>query len=247
MERTPRAQRRRKASWSSRPLNVEQLGKGTLGERLAKVIRDRILLGAVKAGQRLESNRELAAQAGVSVSTVREAISELRASGLISVRAGVGTFVATGRRHASAVRASQRLMSRSDAADLRWALESALAEKAAIRASDRQLQELRFRLGERWLGRMEGDPDRFVRTDMQFHDAVAQAAGSALGVATLRLAADAAREGLRVRAHDLASHPDLQRLHTALVDAVADRSPRRAGRLARRIAVIESSGRARGP
>ncbi len=240
---TPRP---KEVTWGSRPLNIRRLGKGTLAERLAKAIRGRILFGDVKPGQRLESNRELAVEVGVSVSTVREAISELRADGMVVIRVGVGTFVAPGRRTVRAGRAARRRISQAEASDLRWAVEPAMAETAASRASSRQLQELRFRLGERWLGRVSGDPDRFLMTDRQFHDAVAQAAGNALGVASLRLAAGIAEDDLRVHARDLAGHPELDRLHGALVDAVAAHSPRRAGRLARRIAEIESGGRVGG-
>lgn len=243
MHGTTSTQRRKEVTWTSRPLNIQRLGKGTLAERLAKEIRGRILLGDVKEGQRLESNRELAAQVGVSVSTVREAISELRADGMVVIRVGVGTFVASGRRRVRAGRATRRRISQAEAADVRWAVEPAMAERAASRASGRQLQELRFRLGERWLGRVSGDPDRFLRADLQFHDAVAQAARNTLGVASLRLAAGIAKDDLRVLASDLVGHPELDGLHRALVDAVAAHSPRRAGRLARRIAAIESGGR----
>jgi GntR family transcriptional regulator, transcriptional repressor for pyruvate dehydrogenase complex len=247
MNGSPPKRRSKEVTWRSRPLNIQKLGKGTLAERLAKAIRGRILLGDVKAGQRLESNRELAAQAGVSVSTVREAISELRADGMVLIRGGVGTFVASGRRTIRAGRAARRRVSPAEAADLRWAVEPAVAETAANRASGRQLQELRFRLGERWLGRVSGDPDRFLTTDLRFHDAVAQAARNALGVASLRLAAGIAKDDLRVHASDLVQHPELDGLHSALVDAVAAHSPRRAGRLARQIAEIESGGGAGGP
>ena len=181
------------------------------------------------------------------MSTVREAISELRADGMVIVRVGVGTFVASGRRTVRAGRATRRRISQAEAADLRWAVEPAMAETAASRATGRQLQELRFRLGERWLGRVSGDPDRFLKADLQFHDAVAQAARNALGVASLRMAAGIAKDGLRVLASDLVGHPELDGLHHALVGAVAAHSPRRAARLARRIAEIESGGRAGRP
>lgn len=238
---------RRNPTWTSRPLNVPGLHRQTLGRTLAAEIRNRILLREVTGGQRLESNRELARQAGVSLSTVREAIAELRADGVIEVRPGVGTFVTRRTRSARAIRSGRRQLSRRAASDLRWALEPFFAEAAAKRATPRQLLEVRHLLGERWLSRASGDPDRFVTGDLRFHDAVAEAANNSLGVATRRLATSIVRDYLRVHVRELVGHPDLDRLHAELADAVGARQPRRAWRLARRIADIEDPARAGGP
>jgi 2-aminoadipate transaminase len=56
-------------------------------------IRDRIMTGAVKVGERLEPSRELAKRLGVHRTTVANAYAELEAEGLIQGTVGRGTFV----------------------------------------------------------------------------------------------------------------------------------------------------------
>ena len=56
-------------------------------------IRDRILEGAVKVGERLVPSRELAKRLGVHRTTVGNAYAELEAEGLIQGTVGRGTLV----------------------------------------------------------------------------------------------------------------------------------------------------------
>lgn len=116
---------------------------------------------------------------GVSMGSVREAISMLSAEGLIETRAGRGTFVAQG------ATVSDRTPT-SRAGDLherkyiealieaREILEMQLVALAAQRASDEQIAEL-----EKILERMESaitNPTRYAEADVQFHLAMAEAA-----------------------------------------------------------------------
>lgn len=243
MPRTEKRWERRVATWGSRPLNVPRLPRGTLGEQLSDNIRHRIQLGDVKPGQRLESMRELAAQAGVSLGVVREAIAELRAAGLVTVRPGAGTFVVRKMGRARSLKAARRRMNATEARDLRWAVEPILAERAAQRASDEQRQDLFLWVHERRWGRESGNPDLFIRRDLEFHDALARASRSTLGAATHRMARWYCAEEMRLRARTLARHPDLDRLHSDLADAVLDARPDRAAELARKITEIEGGQR----
>ena len=61
-------------------------------------MRRRILTGELPPGTRLPGHRELAQQYGVSVGSVREAISMLVSGGLIETQAGRGTYVGELRR-----------------------------------------------------------------------------------------------------------------------------------------------------
>ena len=55
-------------------------------------IRERIMAGAIKVGDRLEPSRELAKRLGVHRTTVGNAYAELEAEGLIQGTVGRGTF-----------------------------------------------------------------------------------------------------------------------------------------------------------
>jgi GntR family transcriptional regulator len=62
--------------------------------QLAEAIEARIATGEWRPGDRLPAERDLAAQAGISRMTARQALTWLAERGAIEVRHGVGTFVA---------------------------------------------------------------------------------------------------------------------------------------------------------
>lgn len=62
--------------------------------KIREALRQQIVQGAIKRGERLPSEHELALQFGVSRMTVRQGISDLIDEGLVYRRHGVGTFVA---------------------------------------------------------------------------------------------------------------------------------------------------------
>lgn len=61
--------------------------------RIADALRDQIRTGSLKAGDRLPAETAIANTHATSVPTVRQAMSVLRAEGLIESRHGIGTFV----------------------------------------------------------------------------------------------------------------------------------------------------------
>ena len=65
--------------------------------QIAESIRRRIRSGKLKVGDRLESERQLASNFGVSLMTARQALQSLEEEGLIERRHGSGTFVRTPR------------------------------------------------------------------------------------------------------------------------------------------------------
>lgn len=64
-----------------------------LPTQIAAAIEQEITTGALKAGEKLPAELELAKTFGVSRSVVREAIAQLRNEGLVDTRQGVGAFV----------------------------------------------------------------------------------------------------------------------------------------------------------
>ncbi|HCE69253.1 MAG: hypothetical protein A2X82_02050 [Geobacteraceae bacterium GWC2_55_20] len=70
-------------------------------------IREQILAGALRAGSRLPSSRELAGQLGVSRNVVMEAFEMLYSEGFTTARHGSGTYVASGASYPAAARAPE--------------------------------------------------------------------------------------------------------------------------------------------
>jgi DNA-binding transcriptional regulator YhcF (GntR family) len=75
-------------------LPVDRRAAVPLGTQLASRIRAAVGEGALAAGDRLPSVRELAESAGVNVNTVRAVYARLESEGIVRSEQGRGTFVA---------------------------------------------------------------------------------------------------------------------------------------------------------
>lgn len=75
-------------------IHVSIEGRGDRIERVYRGLRDAVLDGRLRHGERLPATRELAVSLGVSRSTVSTAYERLTAEGYLAARVGSGTFVA---------------------------------------------------------------------------------------------------------------------------------------------------------
>jgi GntR family transcriptional regulator, transcriptional repressor for pyruvate dehydrogenase complex len=155
-------------------------------EQVADQLRELIVGGSLKQGDRLPSMPALAAMFGVGRSTVREALRELSSQSLINPVRGSkgGTFVAisdadTVRRY---LETTLGLMSSSDQLSLdelfeaRIILEGEAAGLAAQRRSDKQLAQLREAMI--FEHEMLESGQRGTRFDRDFHTALLECSGN---------------------------------------------------------------------
>ncbi|HET8568978.1 MAG TPA: FCD domain-containing protein [Candidatus Limnocylindria bacterium] len=195
------------------------------GEIVSQIERA-IFSGRLSAGDRLQSERELAEEFGVSRITVRDALRILEARGLISVKVGAsgGAFVA----ESSVDRVSEsistmvllRRMTLSELAEARTVVESATAELAAQRRSDEDLRRLEAAV-ERGK-KVVRDHAPHTEASMDFHVAIAEAARNELLSATVR----AYRDLLMQTLHDMTdvrSARTTQKWHEEILEAVRAR------------------------
>ncbi|BBL81062.1 transcriptional regulator [Rubrobacter xylanophilus] len=206
-----------------------------LSAGLADRLRRRILGGEFGPGGRLPGNRELAAAYGVGVGSVREAIRELDAEGLVEVRPGSGTYVSRDLR-TSWPSGGERPLDREQVEELieaREVLEPRLAELAARRASAEQVEGL-----WRALERMQesiSDPPAFAEADVGLHMAIAEAVGN-----RFLMKATADIRALLRRDMELSAEVGIRRAgtlqfsvdsHRRLVAAIAAGEPEKAARI----------------
>jgi len=76
------------------PISLDRDAEVPLGTQLAWALRARITGGRLPRGERLPGARELAAEVGVNVNTVRAVYARLEEEGLLAIVHGRGTFVA---------------------------------------------------------------------------------------------------------------------------------------------------------
>ncbi|MFJ9035952.1 FadR/GntR family transcriptional regulator [Streptomyces sp. NPDC102406] len=159
-----------------------------LYEQVLDRLRTYVAEGGLRAGDRLPTERDLAARLGVSRASVKQAIVVLEVQGLVEVRHGGGTYLVRDSLENVVVEPVESLVARKkrlpDVLEAREALETKLAELAAERRTDADLAALRSALGH-----MERDIEAGglgIEGDRLFHAAVTEAAHSALLAAFMR-------------------------------------------------------------
>ncbi|MEJ8836830.1 FadR/GntR family transcriptional regulator [Ramlibacter sp. AN1133] len=155
-----------------------------LSETIATKIEQRILEGTLKPGDRLPSERDLAAELGVSRPSLREAIQKLVAKGLLHTRERGGTQV-TDRLDAHFTDAWEQMLAghpdvHRDMLEFRALLESQAAYWAADRCTDvdiKLLDEAHAALQAQY---DEAPLDDCVDADLRFHQVIAEASHNVL-------------------------------------------------------------------
>ncbi|WP_136685383.1 FadR/GntR family transcriptional regulator [Falsirhodobacter xinxiangensis] len=114
---------------------------GTLVSQVSETLRQTILSGELKPGDKLPSEARLTEAHGVSRTVIREAVAALRADGLVEARQGAGVFVLEPPR--AEVLPFQnldyaRISSVIELLELRTAVEVEAAALAALRRSPQQ-------------------------------------------------------------------------------------------------------------
>jgi GntR family transcriptional regulator, transcriptional repressor for pyruvate dehydrogenase complex len=149
-----------------------------ISEEIVTQIKLLISDGQLKPGERVPSERELAALLGVSRPSVREAIMVLEAMGLVESRQGGGTFVRSLTETAladplsSMVGNNPRML--HNLAEVRMGLETWSAYLAAQRATEVEIETLRQLVAE--MGRQAENGGWDAELDTKFHYAITAAA-----------------------------------------------------------------------
>ncbi len=152
-----------------------------LYEQIVQQVEESIHKGAMKPGNQLPPERELAQQFGVSRTAVREAVKALREKGLVEAYPGRGTFITDGTSY-SMRQSLDRMLKVGQAegsgflAEVREILEPEIAAMAATRADAEDLTSMREQVGI--MDQARKDPDAFIEADLDFHLALAEAAAN---------------------------------------------------------------------
>ena len=206
-------------------MELEPLARAALGDAVADILRNAILGGSLKPGQPLHENA-LARQLSVSRSPIREALMLLERERLVVARLNRPAIV----RRPSPEEITQIYTIRS-------ALEGVAARWAAEKATPAFVSQLRQKaedLNKATIAAAGGADPSLLGQAMDFHAAIAQAAGS---VELQHLLLSLCNQIKLVMAAGLASltsrrAEEIHAEHLALVAAIAERDRDRAEHLA---------------
>lgn len=161
---------------STRPSLVQPIKISRAYEQLAGLLRERIISGDLRVGDRLPSESALAEQAGVSRSTVREALRILEQGGLVE-RASPRIMVVADRSEDPDFRELRQVLRRHNVTfhhlhEAMMTLDPELTRFAAMRADRGDLKELNDAMAAQ-----EAHLDHLAewsRLDVEFHSMLAE-------------------------------------------------------------------------
>jgi GntR family transcriptional regulator, transcriptional repressor for pyruvate dehydrogenase complex len=178
-------------------------------------------------GARLPSERELAAQLGVSRPSVREALIALEVAGKVDVRVGAGIFVCARRPTAVADPTSEG-QGPFELLRARWMVEGEIAMEAAHNAAPEDLEVVRSAVADmQQRQRQKRDPEV---ADRDFHLGIAKATHNSALVSVVRNLWDQGRGDIWKRMEHHFQTPELRaaalRDHRAVLTALEARDGR---------------------
>lgn len=182
--------------------------KGRRYEQVAAQIQGLIASGALRPGDRLPPERELAAKFGVGRSSLRDALRTLEVMGIIESRHGSGTVVRDLSTDSLVVPLASVLAQKrglvAELLDVRRMIEPALAARAAANATQEELDRLEDILRRQTEKVRRGEPS--IEEDSEFHYAIALAARNSVVLRVLDVLMDLLRES-RARSLQVPGRP----------------------------------------
>ena len=169
---------------------------GKISERIARQIKDAILSGAMKSGDRLPPERELVEHFQASRISIREALKNLETSGLLAIKPGSGVFVAeiNSKPISESLSSILRIQKTSinEITEARILLEPSIARLAAERITSEGLAALERNIEEtlRILKSHSPAPEQNIR----FHSLIAEATHNAVITSTMNPIFDVLKE-----------------------------------------------------
>lgn len=197
---------------------------------IARELREAIAGGQFGEGERLPTEREMADHYGTSRTSVRAALREIAAAGLILRRVGAGTFVRErARNEADIADATSPL----ELLEVRLLVEPNITRLAAQNASARDIDRLREALAN--VEACGDDIEHFTHWDQQFHLLLAECTRNPLMVWLYKhlneVRERAQWEEAKVRVLTRRRMEEYNVQHRAVFEAVVGRDAERAGRL----------------
>jgi GntR family transcriptional repressor for pyruvate dehydrogenase complex len=215
-------------------MNVRPIQKASATNKVFKALYEMIATGRYQRGQKLPPQEELARQLGVSRNTLREAVNQLSAMGLLSSQQGVGTVVEppTPAGYLSSLGGQFLLdpLSVREFVEARICIERNAVRLAVARAGDEDIERLRTTLEQQRRALKRGDTTEFTRHDAAFHLELTRICGNRVLLKFLQTIHDMLQRFIGEVAQLPGAVEDALGFHNRVTEAIATRDPDRAER-----------------
>ncbi|WP_101842041.1 FadR/GntR family transcriptional regulator [Halobacillus sp. Marseille-P3879] len=214
-------------------MNYKPVRSKKIYEQVADALLESLKKGDLKPGDKLDSVEHLAKSFDVGRSAIREALSALRAMGILEMRQGEGTYVKAFDASRFSLPVSVAfLMKQNDLKDLlevRHVLEVGAAGAAALHHKDEDLQPMEDALLA--MEEAKGNGELGEQADLDFHVALVEATHNQMLIHLMKSVSDIMVQAMRETRKLLHTEEGTERLleeHRQIFTAVADRNEQRA-------------------
>ena len=222
-------------------MELKRAAEGEKGfQKVFAFLRDRLIAGSLKPGDRLVSERELATQLGVSRPLVREALRALTMLGIVEIRDRIGTVVT--RPDVSVLNdfftfaLAQQADMVDDVMQARIAIECQAVRLACERASIADFERLQRALAK--ISETIDEADTGGMADFEFHRAIVLASHSETLAVLHNSMAGLLTHSHRSRRELVQAFPSMKTYliddHKRIFDAIVARDPERSDTTLRR-------------
>jgi GntR family transcriptional regulator, transcriptional repressor for pyruvate dehydrogenase complex len=211
-------------------MGIQPIKKANISEQVFEQLKQQLIAGEWKSGDKIPSENELAVAFGVSRVTVRQALQKMTVLGLIETRLGEGSFVKEIKPGVymntlipMAYLGEQSLL---EVLEFRQAIEVKTAELAAKRATDEDIEGL-----EKIFDRMKkykDDARRFSEADLDFHLKLAEMTDNSLIIETHNIIKDILSVAMQHIVEKLGNTKGLY-YHEMLLEATKERDYKKCG------------------
>jgi Transcriptional regulators len=210
-----------------------EISHGRTADEVVRQIESLILDGVLRDGDRLPGERDLAEELDVSRPILREALKRLESRGLLVSHHGGGTFVADiiGQVFSKPITEliSRHPRASRDYLDYRRELEGLTAELAATRATETDKALLARIVADMRSAHEEGRAEDELKADVEFHNAIGEAAHNVILLHTMRACYRLLSDGIFFNRQAVFRHGNygaaLLSQHEAIHDAIAAGDP----------------------
>jgi GntR family transcriptional repressor for pyruvate dehydrogenase complex len=193
-------------------------------DQVVSYVRTQIEQGALRPGDRLPAERDLAVHIGVSRPTVRAGLRALAAIGVVQARHGSGTYIPDGPpalgTDALSFLAALHGFTRDEMYEARRILEVGAAGLAAERATPEQIASLAEEVASMFASMH--DPQLFLVHDINFHRTLAAASGNPIVASLVEMVSALYYERRRETAVHASErdHRDAAEMHRRIYQAI---------------------------
>jgi GntR family transcriptional repressor for pyruvate dehydrogenase complex len=207
------------------------MGKELIYEKVYNQIKQRIVDGDWKPGEKIPTVPQLAQDLNVGISSVREAIRILEKQKILKILQGSGTFISDLELWNSPSEQFDFLTNASllQLTEARSVIEPELAALAAKNATDEEINLLKQNAQD--MAKAMKNNKQIVQTDMKFHYYIAKASRNEILFHMMSMIRDLMTDSRRVTMKLPHSTENAVYYHNLIANAIADRNPSKAREL----------------